>query len=211
VSLTVSPIRDRDGKIIGASKIARDITAQKTAEQALRESEERFRATFEQAAVGIAHLSLDGRWLRVNQRLCGILGYSREELSSLDFAAITHQDDLEADWQNARVLLAGQIEIYSMEKRYIRKDHQVIWANLTVSLVRNESGEPKYFISVVEDISDRKAEQQAIARQADLLDLAQEPIFAWELGAGIVYWNRASEELYGLAGRKQLAGPVMTC
>jgi len=197
VSVTISPIRDRSGKVIGASKIARDITAQKKAQQDLRDSEERFRSTFEQAAVGIAHVGVDGRWLRVNERLCGILGYSREELLSSDFGSVTHPDDLALDWQNVRSLLAGESETFSMEKRYIVKGGGTVWANLTVSLVRGENDEPKYFISVVEDISGRKVAEKAMARQADLLNQAQEPILVWELGGGIIYWNRAAEELYG--------------
>ena len=100
-----------------ASKIAREITGQKQAQRELRESEERFRATFEQAAVGIAHVAADGRWLRVNRRLCDIVGYSREELLASDFAAITHPDDLAADWDNVRALLAGAVETYTAEKR----------------------------------------------------------------------------------------------
>ncbi len=197
IALTVSPIRDRDGKITGASKIAREITTQKKAQQDLRESEERFRATFEQAAVGIAHVGLDGRWMRVNQRLCEILGYSWEELAGSDFAAVTHPDDLALDLQNVQALLAGKMKTYAMEKRYIRKDGRHVWVNLTVSLLRGTSGGAQYFISVVEDISARKAAEKAIARQAVLLDQAQEPIVVWELGGGIIYWNRAAEELYG--------------
>ena len=199
VSLTVSPIRDRAGQIIGASKIAREITGQKQVQQELRESEERFRATFEQAAVGIAHVGLDGRWLRVNRRLCDIVGHSREELLATDFASITHPGDVAADWENVRALLAGAIATYTLEKRYIRKDGRTVWVNLTVSLVRGDSNEPKYFISVVEDMSDRKAAQQAMVRLADLLEQAQEPILAWELGGGIIYWNRAAEDLYGFS------------
>ena len=197
VSLTVSPIRDREGKVVGASKIARDITEQKKAQQELRESEERFRATFEQAAVGIAHVGVDGRWLRVNRRLCEIVGYTREELLSIDFGTITHPGDLAADWENVKRLLSGEIETYTMEKRYLHRDTSVVWVELTVSLVRDDAAHPRYFISVVQDISNRKADQQSLARQADLLDQAQEPIFVWELGGGIVYWNRAAEELYG--------------
>jgi PAS domain S-box-containing protein len=204
VALTVSPIRNRAGKVIGASKIARDITRQKQGQLDLRESEERFRATFEQAAVGIAHVGLDGRWLRVNQRLCAILGYSLDELVALDFATVTHPDDLAADWQNVRALLAGEVETYTMEKRYFRKDGNTVWVNLTVSLVRGEDGQPKYFISVVEDISDRRAAAQALQRQADLLDQAQEPILVWELGCGIIYWNRAAEDLYGYSRSEAL-------
>ena len=197
VSITLSPIRDASGEVIGLSKISRDITAQKQAEKDLRESEERFRATFEQAAVGIAHVGLNGRWLKVNQRLCEILGYSREEMLQCDFASITHPDDVAADWENVRRLTEGSSDTFTMEKRYLRKGGEVVWANLTVALVRDEAGEPRYFISVVEDMSARKAAEKAMARLADLLNQAQEPIFVWKLGGGIVYWNRAAEELYG--------------
>jgi PAS domain S-box-containing protein len=134
----------------------------KRAEEALRESEERFRATFEQAAVGIAHVNADGRWLRVNQKLCEIVGYSREELLGKTFQDITHPDDLDADLQQARRLLSGEIETYSMEKRYVKKDNSIVWTNLTGSLVREPSGKPKYLIAVIEDISERKWAEETI-------------------------------------------------
>ena len=125
-------------------------------QQALEESAERFRATFEQAAVGIAHVSPDGRWLRINQRLCNMLGYTAEELMTKAFQDITHPDDLENDLAQVSQVLSGEISSYSMEKRYFRKNGEVIWTDLTVSLVRDALGKSKYFISVVQDISDRK-------------------------------------------------------
>jgi PAS domain S-box-containing protein len=134
----------------------------KRAEEALRESEERFRATFEQAAVGISHNALDGRWLRVNQKLCEIIGYCREELLEKTFQDITHPYDLEADLEQVHQLLAGIIETYSMEKRYIKKDGSIVWINLTVSLVRERWGEAKNFIAVVEDITERKRAEEAL-------------------------------------------------
>ncbi|MFS0516062.1 sensor histidine kinase [Nostoc sp. UIC 10607] len=129
-------------------------------EQALRESEQRFRAAFHQAAVGIAHVAIDGKWLLVNQRLCNILGYTPEELQLLSFQDITHPDDLSADLKYIDQILADNIQTYSMEKRYFCKDTSIVWVNLTVSLMRELSGEPKYFISVVEDISERQAAQR---------------------------------------------------
>jgi len=123
---------------------------------ALIASETRFTATFEQAAVGIAHVGLDGSWLNVNRRCLEIVGYSREELLKMTFADITHPDDLEADWAFVRELLAGQRETYSMEKRYFAKDQSLVWVNLTVSLVKKLDGSPDYFISVIEDITLRK-------------------------------------------------------
>ncbi len=117
---------------------------------------ELFRQTFELAAVGIAHVSLDGRWRRVNRKLCEILGYSYTELLRLTFQDITHPDDLGTDLQFVQKLLAGALSSYEMNKRYLSKQGKLIWANLTVSLVRNTEERPLYFISVIEDISARK-------------------------------------------------------
>ncbi|NEU80611.1 PAS domain S-box protein [Nostoc sp. UIC 10630] len=134
-----------------------EITERQRIEEALRESEERFRATFHQAAVGIAHVAIDGRWLLVNQRLCNILGYTPEELQLLTFQDITHPDDINADLKYFYQILADDIQTYSIEKRYFCKDSSLVWVNLTVSLMREPSGEPRYFIYVVEDISERQA------------------------------------------------------
>ena len=140
--------------------------AREQAEQALQESEQRFRSTFEQAAVGIAHVAPDGHWLRVNQRLCEIVGYTRAELIERTFHDITYPADIDADLAYIHQMLAGDIMTYSMEKRYIRKDGSLIWINLTVSLVRDISGAPKYFISVIEDITERNRAAAAL-RQSE--------------------------------------------
>ncbi|MEH1819193.1 MAG: PAS domain S-box protein [Nostoc sp.] len=134
----------------------------------MRESEHRFRATFHQAAVGIAHVAIDGSWLLVNQRLCNILGYTPEELQLLTFQDITHPDDLNTDLEYVDQILADNIQTYSTEKRYFRKDNSIIWVNVTVSLMRELSGEPKYFISVIEDINERQQWEEQI--QASLLE-----------------------------------------
>lgn len=122
----------------------------------LRDLKERFRATFEQAAVGIAHVAPDGTWLRVNKKLCEIVGYTKEELLKKTFQEITHEDDLEKDLDHQRKMLDGVIGNYSTEKRYYRKNGNIIWIELTVSLVKDTKGNPKYFISVIKDISKRK-------------------------------------------------------
>ena len=147
-----------------------DVTEKSRAEEELREAEQRFRATFEQAAVGIAHVGLDGKWLLVNERLCQITGYSKEELAALTFQDITHPDDLETDLRLARKIIAGEVEIYSIEKRYIRKDRSIVWVDLTVSLLRDRRGKPKYFISVVEDISPRRAAEIELRQWADAFE-----------------------------------------
>lgn len=127
-------------------------------EMALRESEARFRSTFEQAAVGIAHTGLDGVLLRVNQRFCDITGYSREELVGKHVHDITHPDDLAIDLALRSQLVAGELKGMRMEKRYVRADGSTVWVQVTGSLAYDlDSGNPLYFIGVVEDISERRA------------------------------------------------------
>src|SRR4029434_4039113 len=129
----------------------------------LRESEKRFRATFEQAAVGVAHSSLDGKLLLMNQKLCDILGYTAEEILTKTYQEVTHPEDLEAELEYARRLLSGEIESCSYEKRYIRKNGTPIWVNLTASVVRDEeTGEPSYFVAIIEDISAAKAAEESL-------------------------------------------------
>lgn len=139
-----------------------DITARKLAEEGNRESEERFRATFEQAAVGIAHVGLDGRFLRANQKWCEITGYPLEELQQLTFQDITHPDDLNTDLMHATRLLSGELDSYQMEKRYLRGDGQPVWVNLTVSVRHHDDGTPHHFISVIEEISTRRRAEAAV-------------------------------------------------
>jgi two-component system CheB/CheR fusion protein len=134
--------------------------------RALRSSEERFRGTFNQAAVGMALVSPDGRWLRVNDQLCQLTGYSREELLSCHFQDITHPDDLQAEMRMVQSLLDGRITTYSLEKRAIRKDGEIVWINLTVSLIRDSDGSPREVIAVVEDATERRCALQAL-READ--------------------------------------------
>jgi len=147
----------------------RDLTRRRQVQATLNESEERFRATFEQAAVGIAHVATDGTFLRVNQLLCNFLGYARDELLAVTFQEVTYPEDLNADLELLNQVLAGHRDSYAMEKRYFRKEGVIVWANLTVSLVRDAEGDPAYFISIIEDISDRKAIEESL-RQAEKME-----------------------------------------
>ena len=180
-----------------------DITERKQAEAALAESEARFRATFEQAAVGMSQVGLDGRWLRVNQRICDIVGYSREELLSTKFQDITHPDDLATDLGLVQQVLAGELQTYSLEKRYIRKNGSIVPVNLTVSLVREPSGKPQHFISVVENITERKlaeAELQ-LSQQRLLLHVEQTPlaVIEFDLTGRVRQWNPAAVAMFGFS------------
>ena len=161
-----APITEND-RVIGAVVTFRDISVRKRAEQALVESEKQFRATFDLAAVGVANLALDGRWLRVNPKLCEILGYSREEMLQRRFQDITHPDDLQANLELGRQLIPGKIGSYSLEKRYVRNDGGIVWCNLTVALARDDDGQPNFFIAVIEDITDRKLAEDALRKSEE--------------------------------------------
>jgi PAS domain S-box-containing protein len=153
---------------------ARDITERKQAFLALEECEARFRATFEQAAVGIAHTSTDGHWLRVNDKFCEIVGYSHDELLQRTFQDITYPDDRTADLNAMHQLLVGKIQAYRVEKRYVRKSGEIVWARLTVNLVPQQDNEPAYFLAVVENISKRKKAEVALqALNAELEELSR--------------------------------------
>jgi len=168
------PVRNALGETEGIGIILSDVTATKVTEIALRESESRFRAMFNQAAVGIALVGLNGRFLQVNPALCDITGYSQEELIQMNFQDITHPDDLTSDWEQAGRVLAKEISGYSLEKRYIRKNGSVVWVNLTSSAVWDIHGQAKYAVGIIEDISERQAalqeRQQAEAAQSFLVE-----------------------------------------
>ena len=140
---------------------------------ALAASEARFSATFEQAAVGIAHLGIDGRWLDVNRRCCEILEYSKDELLNLTFDEITHPADVATDWELVQELLRGERSNYSIEKRYYTKARELVWVNLTVSLVRRGDGSPDYFISVIEDITSR---MRIKAQRDEIIEVLEERV-----------------------------------
>lgn len=162
--------RDSYQAIIGISGTLNDITERKQASDALRESEQRFRAIFHQAAVGMAQVGLDGKWLLVNQKFCDIVGYSREELLQLSFREITHPEDLLDDCAHNRRMIKGELQTYSLEKRYICKNGSPVWVDLTVSLVQQSSGVPKYFVTVVQDISERQRVEQEIQQLNEQLE-----------------------------------------
>ncbi|HEY2773188.1 MAG TPA: PAS domain S-box protein [Candidatus Binatia bacterium] len=137
--------------------------------KALRESEDRFRVVMEYSPIGIAVVAPDGRWIDVNPALCRCVGYSRDELLRIDFQAITHPEDLATDLAQLQRALRGEIDSYQLEKRYIRKDGQVIWIQLDVVLVRDAKGEPRYFLSKIQDITDRRdAERRILELNATL-------------------------------------------
>jgi PAS domain S-box-containing protein len=133
-----------------------------------------FQSAFEFAAIGMALVSPEGKWLRVNRSVCQITGYSEKELLQRTFQDITHPDDLELDLENVRKMLAGEIETYQMEKRYYRKDGEIVWVLLSVSLVRTKSGEPLFFISQIQDITRQKLSEEQLAKATAQIKKVQE-------------------------------------
>lgn len=148
-----------------------EIKEREQTETAMRESEERFRRTFDKAPIGAAMVDLEYGFIRVNEALCRMTGYSEAELQKMGFPEITHPDDLEADIKQAKQLEAGEIDQYSMEKRYIKKDGEELWIQMTVRLIRDEEERPLYYIPMMEDISERKAaDEQIRLKQQELIE-----------------------------------------
>jgi len=150
--------------------VCRDVTERQRIADALRESEARFRATFENSAVGIAENALDGRWISVNPRLCEITGYPHDELVALDFRRLTHPDDLPEDQTRIQRVLSGELVSVQAEKRYLRRDGSTIWVTRTTSVVRDGEGRPRYFVSVIEDITSRKRIEAELAEHRQHLE-----------------------------------------
>lgn len=174
VSEHARAVRRDDGTVLYYEGTVEDITDRKRAEEALRESQERFRSAFGSAPIGMALVAPDGHWLQVNPALCEIVGYSEQELLATTFQAITHPDDLEADLEYVRQMLAGEIQTYQMEKRYFHKLGRIVWILLSVSLVRDVQGKPLYFISQIQDITEHKRVQRRQAAQYNVTRVLSE-------------------------------------
>jgi PAS domain S-box-containing protein len=173
--------------------------------RALPGSEEQFRATFENAPLGIAHVTADGRWIRVNQALCRILGYPARELITMTFQDVTHPDDRAASRARFDRIRDAKNDRYDTDKRYLRKDGATVWARVSISRVRVNDRALDYYITIVEDISAHKQAEELLRRQADLLDQSHDAIITWKIGGGITYWSRGAEALYGFT-REEATG-----
>ena len=146
---------DESGRPARFAGINLDITESKRVDEALRESEERFRRVFEEGPLGLALVGRDYRFEKVNSALCQMVGYSEAALVRMSFADITHPDDLREDVELASRLFRGEIPFYQLRKRYLKKNGETIWINLTASLIRNREGEPIHGLAMIEDIMER--------------------------------------------------------
>jgi len=195
---------------VGKKPTKKDLEARLArAEAALGETEARFQATVEQAAVGIAHLALDGRWLWANEKFCEILGYSQAELLGRTLQDVTHPDDFARDKAQSEQLLAGDVTSYSMDKRYVRKDGSHVWANLTKTLVRDAGGQPRYFVAIIQEITARKLAEEEVASVARFPGENPNPVLRISSDGTVLYRNKAAEAI--LRAWKQMQGaPVPT-
>jgi diguanylate cyclase (GGDEF)-like protein/PAS domain S-box-containing protein len=158
-----SVLRGPQGEVVGVQTLCRDVTDKRRALAHALENESRFRNIFDQAAVGIALLDANGHWLTVNERACEITGYSEDELLALDFQTLTHPEDLAEDMRLAAMVMSGEIDSYRLEKRYIRKDGSIVWVLLHVRRIDATEETPAYFVSVIEDIAERKVAEERVA------------------------------------------------
>jgi diguanylate cyclase (GGDEF)-like protein/PAS domain S-box-containing protein len=208
LSWEVMPWLDNNGSVGGIVIFFEDISRFKLVEESLRQSEQRFRAVFEQADIGIAIVSLDGDWLLVNSTLCNIVGYNRDELLTMSFQDITFSEDLKEDLNYVQQMLNGEIQRFTMEKRYIRKNSDLVWINLTVTLAKNPDGTPSYFISIIEDIQDRKLYQSELSKFKAIIDSSDDAIISKTLEGIITSWNKGAEKMYGYLAEEAIGKTI---
>lgn len=205
VRITTSLVRDAAGAPSYFVTVTEDIHESKLAQQALRKSEERFRATFNHAGMGIAIVAVEGQFLQVNERFCRLVGYGEQELLRKTFQQITYPEDLQEDMHHVAQLHTGAEHSFSMEKRYIHKSGVPVWVNLTSTLVRDEHGAPQYYVAVVEDISLRKRADEQLRLAASVFLDAREGIMITDANGVILQVNDAFIDITGY-DRAELAG-----
>jgi diguanylate cyclase (GGDEF)-like protein/PAS domain S-box-containing protein len=200
-----SPVVNETGQLIAIIGITTDITERKQAEEELRESESQLRILFEQMAVGVARIQTHtGKFIQVNQRYCDIVGYSHNEMLSLDFQSITHPLDLQADLGNMERLMSGAIRNFTMEKRYIHKNGSIVWVELTVSPMWSAGAAPDFHIAIVQDITARKLAEENSLLQSAALEAAANAIAITNKKGTIQWVNPAWVTLTGYSKEESI-------
>ena len=172
-SATISPLKSADGSIAYYLAVKEDVTERKKMEESIREKEARFRGYFEHSQVGMAVTSPTKGWIEANDQLQRMLGYTLDELHQITWAEITHPDDLEADAKQFERMLAGEIDNYTLDKRFIRKDGEIVYTNLTVACIRDETGDVLHVLASFQDITERKKMDNDLHERIKELDEAQ--------------------------------------
>jgi diguanylate cyclase (GGDEF)-like protein/PAS domain S-box-containing protein len=197
VSLSCQTVYGSDGRALFLQGFLEDVTNRKQAEMQLRDSEERYRSTFEQAALGIVHTSFEGRFMRCNARFAEIIGYSPDEVPGLTFQKITSATNLASSVSVMHQLLAGVIQSTSWEKQYVRKDGSLTWAKVTVSVQRDGEGNALHFIAVIEDINSLKEAERLLEAASEAMRQSEERYrTAFHTTVDAVNINRLSDGMY---------------
>jgi len=208
-NLVITAVRSRSGSLLGFSEISRDITERKRAEEAQHKSAEEFRAAFEDAPFGMCLSSLDNQLLRVNQALCQLLGYSKEELLAEGSHGLTHSDDLERLRRAADEMSSGRAASAEFEKRYIHKQGNVIWVHMKISVVQDRRGEPAHFITHVQDITDRRHMEDELRKLVSVVGSSSDFIGTATMEGKVTFVNPAGRRMVGLDGTAPLPGTIL--
>jgi len=203
--LVLTPIFADDGKLTHYVGVQNDVTEMVEASRKIQQSEAEYRSTFETAAVGIAHVGIDGRWLRVNDKVCNITGYDREQLFEKTFQEITHPDDIDLDVRQFGPLMRGDNDGYSLQKRYIHREGHIVWVNLTTSLRRNADGEPECCISIIEDITARKETEEQLSQSraiiGEVIESVEDAFISFDQSGVVQFANHAAKQLANNDGK----------
>ncbi|MBI4782183.1 MAG: PAS domain S-box protein [Oscillatoriophycideae cyanobacterium NC_groundwater_1537_Pr4_S-0.65um_50_18] len=208
-----SPLIGEFGSPIGALGIVRDITQRKQIEESMRQSEQRFRSAFDAAAIGMCIVGLDERLVEVNLPFCQMLGYTEAEMLGMSIAEVTYDsDELQLDRDYLQQLLSGKIPYFHLEKRYRHKEGHILWGYLSVSLVRDHNQQPLYYVSQIQDVTQRK---QAQADLQETNEILQAVIQSSPVGISILapdetvkLWNPANEKIFGWSAAEVLGKPI---
>ena len=195
----IALLKDLAASAVTEIELRREMAWRGQAEQGHRDSDEQFYGTFEQSGVGMAVLSPDGRWLRVNLALCDMLGTTPDDLVGFSTEGRTHPDDVPADREALRLLLTGECRTYTMEKRYLTRSGEVLWALVNVSLVSDAEGKPSYLITGIQDITERKQAEAALRASEERYRLvaqaSKEVVWDWDLLTDQVIWDEGTGPL----------------
>lgn len=211
--ISASVLRDVNGTIVGAVGVSRDVSERKRAEEALKESEERFRKIFEEGPLGMAIMDSDYRLLKVNNALCQMVGYSAEELTTLTFVDLAHPEDTENGVQLAGELFGGQKPSLQVETRWIKKNGETVWIALTASVIRDKEGKSLYALAMIKDITESRRAEEALREMRQylirLIEVSPDAIVSTNGGGDIVLFNKGAEALLGYR-REEIIGRRVT-
>ncbi len=199
------------GKATGTISVGIDVTDRKLASEALRQSEERFRKIYEEGQFGITIAGPDFRFIGANPAFCRMMGYSEEELSELTFADITHPDNRDKDRDKVMAIKRGDLRLYKTEKKYIRKNGEIVWGSLITSAVRDEAGEILYYLAMVIDVTERNNAEETLRQSEEkyrsIIEQNSEGVVLMNKKGEIIEWNRAIEEISGIKRSSAIGRP----